>query len=1034
MPDPVTEDEWLALAEEAKRTACDLEKRVEVVELYKRAIAIQPCSNKIWLAYCEWVRSLHNQCQVFDPGWTEEERSLGQEIFNLQVVIDLWQQGTQATRYRLNDSHEIWNRYISIELDALSDPPTDEQIENLRILFIERLKIPHATWDETSQMFSTFLSNYRESDWESTMVEVTKISKDAKIQYGQREPNELKLQRAVESGDLEALKSQFLDYLNWEQSQALKITKRGSNLSSINLCVSLFERALTSAYLAKDPILWEDYIIVLLEIKNPSNSSIQLPSILSICHRATKNCPWSGALWARYILCAEMEPLPFSSIEQIKHAATNTGDLDRDGINDVVLFYVAWCGYLKRRTLVEGATDEDFDLVEMGLPTALEDVRLWGKRRYGKSWKGDPYFRIESILIQTLTEKGYLEEARSHWRELVATHADSYDFWYQYYQWEMIVRNLKEPPINATRVLLQAIRHKTLDWPEKIMEIYIKHCDNYEKADTILQALNTVHRISKGVIKRREREAFDHQTQSLQLNSGTEVTSTSTNRNTDSEPLKRKREDEEDSRSNTKKLQTVNQASLQEQYLKRDRENTTIVVKNLPVEVTQTKVKQYFKDYAHINSIVLKTESDGLSAIALIELRTREDVQSALLKHNKYFGDQQISVAPGTGLTLYVTNYPPAADDKYFHELFKDCGEILSIRWPSIKFKTTRRFIYISFRTPEGAEAATKLDGLALGGVYKLSVAYSNPNIKKDREGATAEGRELHVTNLDTSLTEEDVKEVFAKYGTIQKVNILKKLSGKSKGAAFIVFENKEEAYNALNLDKTKLKSRVLSVEISKEKNFKPTATVANTESLVLNTQNDEPKSPQLKSNNGSANSFEPKILSGFDISNRSMALLNLPDTINDTRVRLLVSSFGDIVRLVLRPDYQGALVEFANPTSAGRAIMSLDGYEIIPGHKIRTGSKNDLFKGDETLPHTEKTNFGQRNKSIGRLMQQTAPVRRPAAPTGIGIAKKKKLEYPNSFTETKNTNISDTNANQKGKDKKQMKNADFKALFSNGK
>ncbi|TQS37818.1 hypothetical protein Golomagni_01696 [Golovinomyces magnicellulatus] len=939
----------------------------------------------------------------------------------MQVVIDLWQQGSQATRYRLNDSHELWNRYISIELDALSDPPTNEQIENLRIIFIERLKIPHAAWDETSQMFSTFLSKYRESDWESTMVEVTKISKDAKIQYSQREPYESELQRAVESGDPEAVKSQFLDYLNWEQGQALKITKRGSNLSSINLCIALFERALTSAQLARDPVVWEDYIIVLLEIKNSSKSSIELPSILSICHRATKNCPWSGALWARYILCAEVEPLPFSSIEQIKHAATNTGDLDRDGINDVVLFYVAWCGYLKRRTLVEGATDEDFDLVEMGLPTALEDVRLWGRRRYGKSWKGDPYFRIENILIQTLTEKGYLEEARSHWRELVATHADSYDFWYQYYQWEMIVRNLKEPPINATRVLLQAIRHKTLDWPEKIMEIYVKHCDNYEKADVILQALNTVHRISKGVVKRREREAVVHQTHSSQLNSETEVTTTSANRKSDSEPLKRKREDEEDSRDNIKKLQTINQASLQEQYLKRDRENTTIVVKNLPAEVTQTKVKQYFKDYAHINSIILKTESNGLSSIALIELRTREDVQSALLKHNKYFGDRQISVAPGTGLTLYVTNFPPASDDKFFHELFKDCGEILSIRWPSIKYKTTRRFVYISFRTPEGAEAATKLNGLALGGVYKLSVAYSDPNIKKDRKGATAEGRELHVTNLDTSLTEEDVKEVFAKYG-------------KSKGAAFIVFENKEEAYNALNLDKTKLKSRVLSVEISKERNFKPTATVANDESLALNTQKDVPQSPQSKPDNSSVNSSDPKILSSFDISHRTMALLNIPDTINDARVRLLVSSYGDIIRLVLRPDYKGALVEFTNPTSAGKAIMSLDGYEIIPGHKIQTGTKNDLFKGHENLHHMEKANFGQRNKSMGRLLQQTAPIRRPAAPIGVGIGKKKKLEFPKFLTETKNTNSSDTVSNLKGNDKKQMKNADFQALFLNGK
>ena len=43
MSDPVGEDGWLALVDEASRTAGDLEQRVGVVELYKRAIAAEPC-------------------------------------------------------------------------------------------------------------------------------------------------------------------------------------------------------------------------------------------------------------------------------------------------------------------------------------------------------------------------------------------------------------------------------------------------------------------------------------------------------------------------------------------------------------------------------------------------------------------------------------------------------------------------------------------------------------------------------------------------------------------------------------------------------------------------------------------------------------------------------------------------------------------------------------------------------------------------------------------------------------------------------
>ncbi|POS84276.1 hypothetical protein EPUL_003405 [Erysiphe pulchra] len=1025
MPDPTGEEGWLALTDETKRNASDLEKCVEVVECYKRAITLEPCSTKIWLAYCEWFWSLYEKCQNSRTGWSEEECELGKEIFNLETALDVWHQGAHATKYRLNDSNEIWNRWISIELQILSESCDEGKINHIRELFNDRLQTPHATWDDTSQMFSTFLTKYSERTWEASMVEVTKIAKEAKDTYSQREKFELKLKKAVESGSNEAVKTQMLDYLSWEQNQAIKKNKKGTLSKTINLCIALFERALTSTQFAVDPTIWEDYIVFLLSSKS-DYSNINLPSIISICYRGTSHCPWSGALWARYILCAEMEPLPFASIEQIKHTATNNRDLDRDGMNDVILFYIAWCGYLKRRTMIKEATDEDHDLAEMGLPTALEDVTQWGIRRIGKSWKGDPYFRIETILIQNLTERHALEEARELWQRLVATHADSYDFWYQYYQWEMIVKDSKEPPTLATAVLAQAVRHKTLDWPEKMMEVYVKHCNNYEKADVVLQAINLVHRVAKGVAKRREREAAVYQTELTKSGSEIEGTTSPADPESNVETQKRKREIEEEEIGGTiKKIRTLDQTTDQEQNLKRDRENTTVVVTNLPPKVTQTKVKNYFKDYAHINSLLLKTEVDEKSSIALIELRTREDVQSALLKDKKYFGDRQISVIPATGLILYVTNFPPTADDDYFHNLFKDCGEILSIRWPSVKYRTSRRFVYISFRTQQAAEAAVQLNGLSLSSIHKLYIAYSNPSIKKDREGATAEGREIHVTNLDTSLTEEDVNETFSKYGTVQRVNILKKLSGKSKGAAFIVFETKEQASAALELDKTKLKSSVLSVEISRERNYKPTATIVNKDGQTLSADSDIITSPRKDHD---TNNTESKAPSSSEIAKRTITLLNIPDTINDARIRLLCSSFGEITRLVLRPDHQGAIIEFSNSLSASKAILGLENYEILPGRRLRTGFLKDLFAEKDA----DKIQISQTKKPAIKLIQPPTKIQRPTPPATNG--KKKKLaQVKSSPSVPQNYVSSESSAVGQGKGKKQMSNADFKALISNG-
>merc|ERR1711939_315697 len=313
------------------------------------------------------------------------------------------------------------------------------------------------------------------------------------------------------------------------------------------------------------------------------------------------------------------------------------------------------------------------------------------------------------------------------------------------------------------------------------------------------------------------------------------------------------------------------------------------------------------------------TEADKQSTTALIEFRTPEEAQSALLRDSKYFGEKQLQVTPGTGLTLYVTNYPPTADDTFLRHLFKDCGEIFSIRWPSLKHNTHRRFCYISFRTAEAAAAATKLDGQFLGGKYKLSAKYSDPANKKDREGAMAEGREIHITGLDSSISEQELTEVFSKYGKVEKARILTTMTGDSKGAAFVAFEKKEEANAALELDRTKLKSKILTVELSTGKNFKPTATIVKGSSASPAPDGGSAMSPS-PAPDAHNNTHAQHAPVRSETSNRTITLMNIPDTVNVARVNAIVEPYGELVKVVLRPDHQGAIVEYADAASAGKA------------------------------------------------------------------------------------------------------------------
>ena len=82
----------------------------------------------------------------------------------------------------------------------------------------------------------------------------------------------------------------------------------------------------------------------------------------------------------------------------------------------------------------------------------------------------------------------------------------------------------------------------------------------------------------------------------------------------------------------------------------------------------------------------------------------------------------------------------------------------------------------------------------------------------------------------------------------------------------------------------------------------------------------------------------------------RTIALLNVPDTVNDARIRALVEPHGALKKIILRPDHQGAIIEFENVPDVGRASLNLEGYEIIPGRRIRVGTVGEMLKQEAEI------------------------------------------------------------------------------------
>jgi RNA recognition motif-containing protein len=258
----------------------------------------------------------------------------------------------------------------------------------------------------------------------------------------------------------------------------------------------------------------------------------------------------------------------------------------------------------------------------------------------------------------------------------------------------------------------------------------------------------------------------------------------------------------------------------------------------------------------------------------------------------------------------------------------------------------------------------------------KLVVKISNPAEKAARSGARYDGRELYIVNIDWKASDEDLKEAFAQYGTIEKVHIERKADGGSKGFGSIVFSSKNEANEALAMHEKMFMRRPLRVELAQA------GGPAKRSTHTVISQVATAGSPSVEANGTGPDDLEVPV---GEHAQRTIALMNIPDTVNEDRVRALVEPFGHLVKISLRPDHQGAVVEFVDIHDAGKASMALEGKEIAPGRPIHVGRVYDMKQQHAEQKTSKVTSLKHEAPTKKTNLQPTGPIKRPQQPGARG-------------------------------------------------
>ncbi|KAI5359678.1 Putative RNA recognition motif domain, tetratricopeptide-like helical domain superfamily [Septoria linicola] len=1041
---------WVDWLNDEILAATNTEERMEVLELCRKAVVDEPASVKLWQAYVDFVSEGYKACHQPQndsrQGWSEEDREMCKELFDHDTLMTVLEQAASATQWRIDQSHTLWDRFAEAVYAQVPQQPTQADGGRVHNLFINRLKTPQARWAETMQTYWPIISRFEGANWEAAIAQVNQQAEPAKICYAIREDHEFKLQRATESGDAADIHHQLVKYLKDEKYYAIK--KKTAGPFDYELRCALYERAVL--FEPTNLEWWLDYVDFL--VTDPKSTSL-----LSVIERATRHCPWSGELWARRILRADVEQQSRDDIGNIKHRATNTGLLDVGGLEEYVKMLQEWCSYLRRYAFRESSTEDDVDTAEFGIHSTLEDVHEAGKRVYGADFQGDPLFRLEQIQIKFFAEAKRFDQARDSYKTLSARLGGSADFWYSYYNFEIWmwgydrvreerrVERQDNAPTIASNVVREALRQRNIDFPDRVLRLYTNHFQQHESGVVLQHALADAREFSKKLAMQRVKEqeetaaaaAAQQQEQLAAAAQSLDITSTNVGE-------KRKREDESANGEPAKKaktsLETVHEEGHTEAsasasaHMKRDREHNTITLRGLPADVSDFEIKKFFRDCGNPVSISIVQDKDSKSASAVVEFESEDDVTTAKTRSGKEIRSHEVRIQSGSGSTLYVTNYPAEYDEDAIRSLFKSYGEIVSVRLPSLKFNSRRRFAYVQFLTTEMANAAAKaMDGKKLDGMHTLLAKIADPDAKKQRGGAASEGREIIVKNSDREASEQQVRDFFSQYGEIERINLVRLVNNRATGTLFITYTTTEETAAAIEGANNKpFHDRILKVELVQPKGraAAPHERAGREDVLVKQTR---ASATPVPSANGARRGSDVSMQSapredddGYKtVKERKIAIFNLPDTVNDARIKTAMEQYGPITKIQLRREKQGAIIEFRDVKDAFRVRTGVDVSSLGP--EASTGDVGDLLarQNKKKIAGTTASSTGSSLKPAFAPPQATRPGgARGGRRGGLGF---KRGGFASSAATARSEGAGDSNATV-GPAKKS--NGDFRSML----
>lgn len=212
------------------------------------------------------------------------------------------------------------------------------------------------------------------------------------------------------------------------------------------------------------------------------------------------------------------------------------------------------------------------------------------------------------------------------------------------------------------------------------------------------------------------------------------------------------------------------------------------------IRVCRDAVTRTSLGYAYVN---YNNTADGERAL--------EDLNYTLIKGKpcRIMWSQRDPALRKTGQgNVFIKNLDIAIDNKALHDTFAAFGNILSCKVAQDEFGNSKGYGFVHYETADAATNAIKhVNGMLLN---DKKVYVGHHIAKKDRQSKFEEMKanftNVYVKNIDHEVTDEEFRDLFAKFGDITSASISRDHdTGKSRGFGFVNFIGHESASSAVD-------------------------------------------------------------------------------------------------------------------------------------------------------------------------------------------------------------------------------------------